>query len=138
MIEESERLQPLVVPTRRGIEQFQRIRETLARIELTDGLTTEQLLFESAARLPRDATVVAVLPGVTVETALALGNLRRQGFAISVILIMPGESELETSYGRLVAEGIRDVRELKDEAGLPDLCQSQLQRGMPYQLQVEV
>src|SRR5262245_47011913 len=35
---ENTRLQPLVVETRRGAEQLQRVREVLARAELTDGL----------------------------------------------------------------------------------------------------
>ena len=44
MSEENERLQPLLVETRRGVEQLQRIRETLARVELTDGLTFAELV----------------------------------------------------------------------------------------------
>src|SRR5262249_60152466 len=88
MLDESTRLQPQVVPTRRGVEQFQLIRETLGRVELTDGLTFAQLVLEATERLPRDATVLAILPEVSVETGLALGNLRRQGHAISVVLIM--------------------------------------------------
>src|SRR5579871_1552928 len=79
MAERSERLQPVVVETRRGVQQFQRIREVLARLELTDGLTAAQLILETASRLPRDATVVALLADVPVEAALALGALRRQG-----------------------------------------------------------
>src|SRR5262249_48082962 len=121
----------------RGVEQFQRIRETLARVEITDGLTSSQLLIETASRLPRDATVVVLLPAVPVETALALGNLRRQGFAISVVLIALAEDQHETGYGRLLAEGIMDVRHLRDEAGLPDLCRRQVY-GPAYQLQVEL
>src|SRR5262245_41953848 len=61
MRDESERLRPLVVETRRGVEQLQRIRETLARVELTDGMTFPQLILEAVGRLPRDATVIAVL-----------------------------------------------------------------------------
>src|SRR5919108_190866 len=80
-VAESERLAPLVVETRRGAEQLQRIREVLARAELTDGLNFAQLVVETAHRLPRDATVLAVLPDVSVESAIALGNLRRQGMA---------------------------------------------------------
>ena len=38
-----------------------RIQETLARVELTDGLTLPQLIVEAGARLPRDATVLAIL-----------------------------------------------------------------------------
>jgi uncharacterized protein (DUF58 family) len=126
MQEENQRLQPVVVETRRGAEQFQRIRETLARVELTDGLTVSDLVVEAGSRLPRDATIVAVLPDVTVETALTLGNLRRQGYAVTVVLILFDEDNLERGYGRLLAEGVRDVRHLRDEAGLPELCRQQL------------
>jgi uncharacterized protein (DUF58 family) len=126
MQEENQRLQPVVVDTRRGAEQFQRIRETLARVELTDGMTVSDLVVEAGSRLPRDATIVAVLPDVTVETSLTLGNLRRQGYAVTVVLILCDEDSLERGYGRLLAEGVRDVRHLRDEAGLPELCRQQL------------
>ena len=138
MAERSERLQPLVIETRRGVQQFQRIREVLARLELTDGLTAAELIVETASRLPRDATVVALLADVPVETALALGNLRRQGLAVSVVLIALENEGLEKGYGRLLAEGIMDVRQLRDEAGLPDLCQQQVRRAAMYNLQVEL
>src|SRR5262249_40052505 len=118
MQEQSERLQPVTVPTRRGAEQFQHIREALARGELTDGLTLAALVLEAAGRMPRDATVVAILPDVPIETALALGNLRRRGFAVTAVLIMLDEREVERGYGRLVSEGIRDVRHLADEDGI--------------------
>jgi uncharacterized protein (DUF58 family) len=132
MESENDRLQPLLVDTRRGVEQLQRVRELLARVELTDGLTFAQLVTETAPRLPRDATVVAVLPAVSAETAIALGNLRRRGFAITVVLILLDSDPLEAGYGRLVAEGIRDVRHLRDEAMLPDLARRQVDRSSPY------
>jgi uncharacterized protein (DUF58 family) len=132
MAERSERLQPLIVPTRRGADQLQRVRETLARVELTDGLTFAQLITETTGRLPRDATIVAVLPDVTEETAIALGNLRRQGFAVTVVLIALGPNALETAYGRLAAERLRDVRHLTEEAEVPDLCRRQVDRSAPY------
>jgi uncharacterized protein (DUF58 family) len=129
---ENERLQPLVVETRRGAEQLQRIRETLARAELTDGLTLAQLITETAHRIPRDATVLAVLPDVSVESAIALGNLRRRGLAVSAVLVVMDDAGLERAYARLVAEGIRDLRHLRDEAMLPDLCRSHVQRATAY------
>jgi uncharacterized protein (DUF58 family) len=137
MHERSERLQPLVVETRRGVEQFHRIRETMARVELTDGLTMAALVYETANRMPRDATVVVLIPEASVETALALGSLRRQGYALSVVLVATDEAEMEKSYGRLAAEGIMDIRRLKSEAELSDLCQRQV-RGAMYGLQVEI
>jgi uncharacterized protein (DUF58 family) len=137
MRDKSERLQPLVVPTSRGVEAFHHIRETLARVELTDGLTFAQLVLETAGRLPRDATVVALLPAVATETALALGNLRRRGFAVTVVLILIDEDHLEQAYGRLLADGIRDIRHLQSEAEVPALCQQQTRAGTPYQLITE-
>ena len=137
MRDKSDRLQPLVVPTRRGMEQFQQIRETLARIELTDGLTSAQLLIETASRMPRDATVVALLAHVPTETALALGNLRRHGYAVSAVLIALEAGHLEEATGMLLAQGIMDIRLLRDEAGIPTLCQQQVLLMTPYLVQVE-
>jgi uncharacterized protein (DUF58 family) len=125
MREESDRLQPLVVETRRGPEQIQRILETLARVELTDGLTLTQLIGDTTSRLPRDATVVAVLAEVTTKAALALGNLKRRGLAVTAILIMFDDNALEKASGRLLAEGI-DVRHVRDEATLTVVCQRQV------------
>jgi uncharacterized protein (DUF58 family) len=137
MADKSERLRPLVVNTQRGVEGFQRIRETLARIELTDGLTFAELVLETANRLPRDATVGAILPSVPTATALSLGNLRRRGFAVSVILILIDDQKLEQAYGRLLAEGIRDVRHLKSEAELPAMCGQTVRHAAPYGLVTE-
>jgi len=121
MHEHNDALAPLVVPTSRAPDQFHHIRQTLARLELTDGLTAGQLLSECSSRLPRDATIVCLLPVVLQETAFALGALCRSGYAISVVLVAPEEESLEKSYGRLLAEGIRDVRILRSEAELPEL-----------------
>ncbi len=124
--EEKQRLQPLIVPTRRGVEQLPRMRELLACIELNAGLTFSQLVEESSSRLPRDATVLAVLAEVTIETALTLGTLRRRGFAVTAVLVLFEEAVLERAHARLMAEGVRDIRHLRAEAELPDLCRRQV------------
>jgi uncharacterized protein (DUF58 family) len=132
MRDTNERLQPLLVETRRGVEQLQRIREMLARVELTDGLSFAELVSETISRLPRDATILAVLPEVPEETAIALGNLRRAGLAVAVVLVLLDDAPLERAYGRLVTEGIRDIRHLKSEEELPELCRRQVDRSSPY------
>jgi uncharacterized protein (DUF58 family) len=132
--EEAERLEPLRIETRRGAEQLQRIREALARAELNDGLTFAGLIAESASRLPRDATVLAVLPDVPEATAITLGNLRRQGFAVAVVLVMLDDEALERSYARLTVEGVRDIRHLHNEEELSELCQRSVDRSAPYSL----
>jgi len=127
MLEKSDRLQPVVVETRRGPEQLMRILEALARLELTDGLTVAGLIDETSSRIPRDATVIALVCGVSTETALALGGLRRRGFAVTAIVNAYHVHEFEQAAGPLMAEGI-EVRHLVDEAGLVDLCRQYVLR----------
>ena len=121
----SDRLRPVTVPTRRGADQLMRILETLARVELTDGLTFPELVIEAGSRLPRDATIVALLPDVPPESAIALGNLRRRGFAVTAVLVMfDDEDHYPDCMARLLAERI-DVRRIEDEATLSNLCAEQ-------------
>lgn len=122
--EQNDRLKPIEVPTRRGIDQFEILRETLARLELSDGLTFSQFLLECAARWPKDATLIVLVPMVSTDTALSLGMLRRLGFSVSVILVGlhdAASEEVLQSQGRLLAEGIRDVRLINNEADLKQL-----------------
>jgi uncharacterized protein (DUF58 family) len=121
LLEDSDRIRPVTVDTRRGIDQFQKIREALARLEVSDGMTFAQLALEMAPRMPRDATLIAILPRVPVETAVALGTLRRQGFAITAILIGLDETEKLEAHGRLLAETVRDIRYVNSEAELAAL-----------------
>ena len=135
--EESSRLRPVVVETRRGIEQFQQVREALARLEFTDGLTFARLVLEVTPRLPRDATIIAILPGVPIDTSTTLGNLRRQGFAVSAILIGLAEEELLIAHGRLLAEGVRDVRHINRQEELSLLGDQAPASGVnPYKMEV--
>jgi uncharacterized protein (DUF58 family) len=127
MRESSDRLQPLVVPTRRGPEQLLRILETLARVELTDGLSFAQLLDETASRLPRDATVVALLAAPSIETAVALGGLRQHGFAVTAIINVYDDLEFERTSAQLAAEGV-EARHLKSVEALPNLCRQYVLR----------
>jgi uncharacterized protein (DUF58 family) len=119
--EENTRLRPLVVETRRGIDQFQKVREALARLEFTDGFSFPQLALEMAPRMPRDATAIAILPRVPVETAIALGTLRRQGFAVTAILVGLSESDKLEAHGKLLAETVRDIRYVNHEDDLSQL-----------------
>jgi uncharacterized protein (DUF58 family) len=121
MIEKSERLEPLVVRTERGPEQLMRILKTLARVELTDGLSFAQLILDTSGRLPHDATVVALLASVTAEAAVALGNLRRRGLAVTALVNVYHLHEFEKAAGMLLDEGI-DARHLSDEAAVTTIC----------------
>ncbi len=130
MTETSTRLQPLVVETRRGPEQFLRILETLARAELTDGLSMAGLVSETGSRLPRDATVVAIVTAVTEETAVALGNLVRRGHAVSALVNVYDDREYSEAAGKLLAQRI-DARHLRDEAAVSHVCQAHVLQSAP-------
>jgi hypothetical protein len=123
MLDSSDRLRPAVVETRRGHEQLMRIMETLARAELTDGLTFAQLVHEPSCRLKADATVVAILTQVTEQTAIALGNLRRRGYFVAVILNLYESWDYAEAAGALLSEGI-ESHHLKDEASIPEICRN--------------
>jgi uncharacterized repeat protein (TIGR01451 family) len=123
MLTQSDRLLPVVVETRQGQEQLMRILETLARIELTDGLSFAHLLEETTSRLPQNATVLAILADVTPETAAALGNLRRKGFAVSVLVNVYQIHDFERAAGLLAAHSI-EARYLRDKESVATVCQN--------------
>ncbi len=123
MLATSDRLQPLVVETRRGADQLMRVLETLARAELTDGLDLAQLVNETASRLPRDATVVAILTAVTPRAAVALGNLRRRGFAVTALVNVFEDLEYAEAAGMLLAERV-EARHLRDESAVSTVCRN--------------
>jgi uncharacterized protein (DUF58 family) len=128
MLDRNDRLRPVIVETRRGPEQLVRILEALARLELTEGLTFPQLVVEATSRLPRDATVVALLPAVSAETAIALGSLKRRGYAVTAILVTyDDDDDAPANMGRLMAEGI-DVRRVENEAAIGSVCAAEIAR----------
>lgn len=118
---ESDRIRPVVVETRRGFDQFQKVREALARLEPSDAMEFGGLALEMAPRIPRDATVIAILPRVPVETAVALGTLRRQGFAVTAIIVGLEDADRLQAHGRLLAETVRDIRYVNSQAELAAL-----------------
>jgi hypothetical protein len=139
LLEETDRIRPVVVDTRRGFDQFQKVREALARLELSDGMTFAQLALEMAPRMPRDATVIAVLPRVPAESAVALGTLRRQGFAVTAVLIGLDDAERLEAHARLLAETVRDIRYVNSEAELSALGSNTAVPGpAPYAVDISL
>jgi uncharacterized protein (DUF58 family) len=125
--EEQSRLQPVVVPTRRGPEQLQLMRECLARLELNVGLELPDLIEEAGSHLPRDTTMIVVLGAVTPAIAVALGAMKIRGYAVEVILITMDREEHEAAMLLLASENI-EARHLSDEAGIAAVCRMQTMR----------
>ena len=121
------RMRPVVVPTRRSSDNFLRILETLARLELTDGLEFSGLIREAAVQISRDTTVVAVFSRVTPETALSLGELVRQGFLVTAVVVICG-AEVLPDWAKppewaeiLLAQGV-NFHMVNSEEGVTNLC----------------
>ena len=121
MLDKSERLRPVIVPTRRGPETLLEISQSLARAELTDGLDFPQLVTETMSRLPRDATVVAILPQASPGAVLRLEMLRRRGYAVTAILNVYDDYEFARGAAMLTAAGIA-AQHLKDAIAVTEIC----------------
>ena len=124
---ESDRLRPVIVPTRKSPEQMVHISKALARLEKTDGMRLSELVVEAAAQIPRDATVIVIVSTINMENAIALGGLSRQGYSVEAIVNCFSEEEFATVSGPLLAEGIM-TRHLKDESSVASICEKQVLR----------
>jgi len=71
--------------------------------------------------------VVALLPAVTAETAIALGNLRRRGLAVTAIVNLYDQGDFEQASARLLAEGI-EARHLRDREAIVTICRNYVLR----------
>ena len=65
--------------------------------------------------------MVAILTRVTPQAAVALGNLRRRGFAVTAILNMYEDRDYAEAAGVAMAERIEGLH-LKDEESLSSVC----------------
>jgi uncharacterized protein (DUF58 family) len=117
----SDRMRPIILPPSRGPEHFVHIHKTLARLERTDGLALPDLLVEAQSRMPRDATVLVIVQDVDMESAMALGMLRRQGYSVSAIVNNYENEAMTAAVGRLMAQHIA-VYHLLDEESIPRIC----------------
>ena len=123
MADTSDRLQPLIVPTGHGPDQLLRILETLARVELTDGLTLAQLITRN------DQPHAAGRHGGGHPALGQRGSGHRAGEPQTPRLGGHGGAErlrgirLRPGSGPLLAQGI-ETRQLKDEAQLVSLCRA--------------
>lgn len=92
MEEDSTRISPLTVPTRRSPDQAQTIIENLARVLPGHGLDLHQLIVNQFMMLPRDAALLPVTGQVTDQLALTLAMMKQSGFNVTVFLIDAGVS----------------------------------------------
>ena len=128
MKSKNDRLQPVIIPTQKSPDQAIRILRALARLEITEGLTLPELLTEAGSQLPRDATVIAIVSEMKMETAIALGNLKQQGYSVVAIVNTFSEDRFVQTTAPLLAEGISAMH-LKDEESIRNICEKQALRS---------
>lgn len=127
----NDRLRPIVIPVQRGDEVYHQILDTLGRLELTDGMRFEAMLEETRARMPRNATLIAMLPEVTEAIAVSLADLSRQGYSVLVLQVVFDEEEAPQWADRpdwakwLIGAGV-DLRRIPDEAAVAQVCTGRL------------
>jgi len=127
------RLRPVMVETGKGEDQFTRILATLGRLEHGDGLDFSAMVTEAAAKISRDATVVAVLGSVTPGIAVALGDLARRGLLVTAVVVsfgmeaVPDWAKPPPWAEMLLTQGI-DFRVVNSEESITDLCAAAIVR----------
>ena len=100
MKERSDRLRPVRLDLGRGEVHLAKMLEVLARLELRPGgMSLSEMLNRYFPSLPREATLVIVTPRVKPELLLAMENLSRSGFALTLVHIVSNQGEEEQAPG---------------------------------------
>ncbi|MGI5818260.1 MAG: DUF58 domain-containing protein [Armatimonadota bacterium] len=114
--EQTDRLTPVRIPVRRGEHNLRLMLRSLARLRMTDALSFSELIDEEYETWPREATALAIVPGVSRELLPRLVEMRNSGFTVAVMIIN-NEANFATARGMLEAEGIRPIH-VRSEAEL--------------------
>lgn len=127
MMDESERLRPIILPPSRGPLHLKEIIRTLARLERTDGLTLPELLVECESQLSAETTLLVILQRATPETVAALIGLERRGRAVAVIINTHDINDYSVIAGPLIAARIPTFH-LASADTIRDVCRETLLR----------
>ncbi len=125
MKQQSNRLRPVQLKTSKRSDRMLRMLDTLARLEKTDGLSLHNMLASHASELPRDASVIVIVAQMTLERALGLELLHRQGFAVTAIVNAYDTEHYQNAAAILAKHGI-PTRHLRDETSLAEICHRHL------------
>lgn len=116
---ESTRIRPLQVLTQRSPIQAQQIIENLARILPGRGLDCAQLILEEFRGLPRDATLLPVVPYMNERLAMMLGEMKLSGFSVTVFYIADPKGFDEAAA--ILAQHQIHVFHIQEEADLHEI-----------------
>ena len=127
MLDESERLRPIILAPARGPNHLREIIRTLARLEITDGLTFSELLVECESQLSAETTLLVILQQAEPETIAALIGLQRRGRAVAVIINTHDINDYSSIAGPLIASRIPTFH-LASADAISDVCRQTLLR----------
>ncbi|MEE2936080.1 MAG: DUF58 domain-containing protein [Planctomycetota bacterium] len=127
MLDESERLRPIILAPARGPNHLREIMRTLARLEITDGLTFSELLVECESQLSAETTLLVILQQAEPETIAALIGLQRRGRAVAVIINTHDINDYSSIAGPLIASKIPTFH-LASADTISDVCRQTLLR----------
>lgn len=129
MRDKDDRLRPVIVDADRGPSHFQELRRVLARLELSDGLSLGEVLVSNQPRLAHDTTLILILPHCDRPTSALLIDMKRRGWAITVVINTPDINDFAASSGPLLAAGIGALH-LANEEMLPLVTRRASIRGI--------
>jgi uncharacterized protein (DUF58 family) len=119
--EGEDRLRSVQVEPGRGAAQAGQILDSLARLELSEGMPLERMIREEAQGLSRDLSLVLITPSLGRSLLQSVARLRFWGFLVTVLLVDNPE-HMESAGPVLRAEGVqvlhvRDPEDLRSIAG---------------------
>ncbi len=128
MLDENDRMRPVVLPADRGPVHLQQVIRTLARLERTDALKLPELLIEAESRISSETTVLAIVQRCDEQGIAALLGLSRRGRAVAVIVNTYAVTDYAMIAGPFISLNI-PVFHLADIDSVTNVCRSFALRG---------
>ena len=100
-----QRLEPLYIPPRRGVEQFMVIRENLGRVALSSGLTLSQLLSDQMPHISRGNVMVLITGAMPRESVTAVLRARELGYRV-MVFVLGNPADHDAALAVCLAAGI--------------------------------
>lgn len=115
-----DRLAPVSIPARPGLEHFELIRENLGRVELTDGLPIGDLLMEELPRIERQQVLVVVAGGADDHFVSAILRARALGYRVMVFLVC-NNADHDKAFAAFAPRGI-DLHRIDEDWRLKEIA----------------
>jgi uncharacterized protein (DUF58 family) len=115
-----DRLAPVSIRARRSQDQFPLIHENLGRIELSDGLPIETLLFDELPYIERQQVIVVITGSVTDSLVSGMLRVRALGYRMMVFIVNNTVAH-DAAFDAFVPHGI-EVYNLEHERRLTEVA----------------